>query len=236
MKRLFFIGFFVTISWAQYSPYQGSYYFTLDFAPGIFTGDIKTQEDNEKRLYNLHLSENGEWKDYTYDYKTVNVRANIGWFFREKTMLGVNFEHNTIYQSISGTKYEESLLTQAEIGFITGYMLLDISRLQVFPNISANYSIGAIYRMASLKGGSFNNDEITTHVEEMNNRRITNGFSVDLGLRVMIFPFSGRFFGYFCPKIEYFFLHYKKDPSSSYLNNLNLTTYTLQLGFGYITE
>lgn len=70
----------------------------------------------------------------------------------------------------------------------------------------------------------------------MNQLKNTNGFASDLSLRVMVFPLSGRFFGYFSPKIAYSFLHYEKDRIGSYPNNLNTFNYTFQLGFGYITE
>ena len=236
MKKSILIFIFIIAADAQYSPFHGSFYYSLDFAPGIMTGDIKKAENVEKNTLNLHIFENGEWQPFTYEYNIANVRLNLGYFLNNKFMLGFNGEFYTLYQSISGTDYKGAVLNQGNAGFILGVMLWEISRIQIFPNLSVNYSFGVITRMASSENGTFNTAAINDRVQYMNKLKNTNGFSSDLSIRFMVFPFSGRFFGYFSPKIAYSYLHYEKDLTGSYPNNLNTFNYTLQLGFGYITE
>jgi hypothetical protein len=234
-KILIIVLNFTAYIFAQYSPYQGSFYYSLDFGPGFISGDINKHEYKELEIINLHLFKNNEWVDIKYSYDVGDLRLNIGYFVKEKLMLGFNGEFKLVNQIISETDFDGTILKQGNFGLIMGYDLLEISKIQIHPNFSVNYSIGQMKRMASLENGTYNSTKIKDHIEKMNKAINVNGFSIDVGIRAMVFPLSGRFFGFVCPRIQYSYLSYKKD-SNSYSNNLNVMTYTVQIGCGYITE
>jgi hypothetical protein len=231
---MFFLVCIVNV-FAQYSPNQGSFYYTFDFGPGFISGDINKFEEKELEILNLHLFQNNEWVDINYSYDVGDLRLNIGYFIKEKLMLGFNGEFKLVNQKISNTDFYGAILKQGNFGLIMGYDLFEISKIQIHPNLAVNYSIGQLNRIASSENGTYNNITIKDHIEKMNKGKTFNGLSIDAGLRAMVFPFSGRFFGFVCPRIQYSFLHYKKD-NYSYSNNLNVMTYTIQIGCGYITE